>query len=285
MSIGVDIGGSGVRAGRVAVGLIQGDVARRNLFGRSLDEVVEAVAAAVAEVDDGSPVGVGMPGFIHAGVVHGSPNFPGWRGVDLRAALQRRLVRDVSVENDANVAALGAWVSRGGTEDLVMLTLGTGVGGGVVTGGRLLTGSVGTGAELGHIHVGGARRCGCGGVGCLEMWCGTVGLVAAAAERGHRAGDGSDIRSAAEGGETWAIEILAQAAEHLGKGLVTLVNIFNPDVVVIAGGLTAARFWLDPAEEWLMRNGVPPSTSHVRVVWGGRADVWAIVGAGALAGR
>jgi glucokinase len=245
--------------------------------------VVEAVAVAVSEVDDGGPIGVGMPGFIRDGVVHGSPNFPGWSDVDLRAALARRLDRQVCVANDANVAALGAWASRGGTEDLVMLTLGTGVGGGVVMGGRLLTGALGTGAELGHIHVGGNRPCGCGGLGCLETWCGTVGLVAAAAERGVAASDGAAVRTAAERGEAWAIEVLSDAAEHLGKGLVTLVNIFNPDVVIIAGGLTAARYWFEPAEAWLLRYGVPPSAEHVEVVWGGRADIWAIVGAGALA--
>ena len=285
MSIGVDIGGSGVRAGRVIDDVIAGEVARGSLTGRPLEHVVEAVAVAVAQVDDGSPVGVGMPGFIRNGVVHGSPNFPGWDKVDLREALALRLGRDVAVANDANVAALGAWASRGATDDLVMLTLGTGVGGGAVIGGRPLTGSAGTGAELGHIHVGGTRPCGCGGIGCLETWCGTVGLLAAAAEHGVAAKDGADIRAAAERGEAWAVEVLGLAAEHLGKGLVTLVNVFNPDVVVIAGGLTAARYWLEPAEAWLMRYAVPPSAELVQVVWGGRADVWAIVGAGALAGR
>lgn len=150
-------------------------------------------------------------------------------------------------------------------------------------GGRLLVGAGGTGAELGHIHVGGDRACGCGGAGCLEMWCGTVGLKAAALERGRAVLDGEEVIEAARAGEIWAVEVIQAAAEHLGKGLVSLVNVFNPDVVVIAGGLAQAGDLLAPAETWLRARAVPPSASRARLVWGGRADRWAILGAGALA--
>lgn len=279
MRIGVDIGGSGVRAGRVGEDGIEGALVREALADRDVGTVVAAVTRAVEALGGAEAVGVGVPGFVRDGVVLGSPNFPGWHEVDLRSALHASLGVPVFVGNDANVAALGVWAERGATEELVLLTLGTGVGGGVVTGGRLLVGARGTGAELGHIHVAGDRPCGCGGRGCLETWCGTAGLIRVAAERGHPVQDGASVVAAAEAGEPWAVRLLDEAAEHLGKGLVTLVNIFNPDVVVIAGGLAAAARWLRPAEGWMRTHGVPPSARHVRVAWEGRADRWAILGA------
>jgi glucokinase len=282
--IGVDIGGSGVRAARVQGGAFASEIVARPLVDRSPARVLDAVADAIAPLGP-APVGVGVPGFVHRGVVLGSPNFPGWEGYDLQAALHARLGVPVAVGNDANVAALGAWAERGGDELLVLLTLGTGVGGGVVVDGRPLVGAGGTGAELGHLFVGGARRCGCGGVGCLETWCGTVGLCAAARERGVEVADGETVVAAADAGEPWALEVLAGAALHLGRALVSLVNVFNPDVVVIAGGLAAARRHLVSAEDHLRVHGVPPSVARARIVWGGRAERWAILGAAAQLGE
>jgi glucokinase len=280
--VGVDIGGSGVRAARVDGGALASPIAARPAPAPSPEALVEAVASLAAELG-ATGVGVGVPGFVHDGVVLGSPNLPWLAGVDLRAALVERAGVPVAVGNDANVAALGAWAERGATEDLVVLTLGTGVGGGVVVGGRLLVGAGGTGAELGHIYVGGERSCGCGGVGCLETWCGTVGLRAGAAERGFRVSDGLDVVAAADAGEPWALDVLAEAATHLGFGLITLVNVFNPDAVVIAGGLAGARHHLGAAERALA-HAVPPSAARVRIAWGGRADRWAILGAAAQLG-
>lgn len=283
--LGVDIGGTGVRAARVQDGRIVTSIGRRELFERSLDEVVGAVRALHGELG-GDAVGVGVPGFVRRdGVMIASPNFPGWEGVRLGEELTQALGVPVAVGNDANLAALGLWRRRGGHENLVLLTLGTGVGGGVVLDGRPLIGTGGTASELGHIYVGGDRRCGCGGAGCLEMWCGTVGLLAAAAERGVDVRRGSAIVAAADAGETWALEVLAEAAEHLGKGLVTLVNTFAPDVVVIGGGLTAGRRYFFPAEDWLRRHGVPPSVEGMHIVWEGPVDGFAIVGAAELASQ
>ncbi|MFK7927913.1 MAG: ROK family protein [Myxococcota bacterium] len=284
MAIGVDIGGSGVRGARVGPDGLQSAVVSRPLSARTVSAVLDAVASVHLELGGGL-VGVGVPGFVRDGVVLGSPNLPDLAGVDLRAALQERLEAPCAVANDANVAALGIWHQRGGTEDVVLLTLGTGVGGGIITGGQLLQGSGGTGAEIGHVVVGGTRACGCGGRGCLETWCSNVGLLSAAAEQGHVVTSGEQVVLAADDGQAWAVEILNEAAQHLGFGLVTLVNLFNPDAVVMLGGLAAARTWWEPAVQWMSDNAVPPSAKRVRVVWGGRADEAAILGAGILAGR
>jgi glucokinase len=283
--IGVDVGGTGVRAAAIGEDGAMGPVVRLPLADRRVATVVDAVAAAVEGAGGADRAGVGVPGFVRQGVVLGSPNFPEWRDVPLKASLEARLSVPVTVENDANAAALGCWALRGRREDLVLLTLGTGVGGGVVTEGRLLRGAGGTGAELGHIHVGGDRRCGCGGIGCLETWVSNGGIVKGAADRGEVVQDAAAVVARAEAGEAWAQDVVREAGEALGKGLVTFVNLFNPDVVVISGGLTAAEHLLrPPSDAWLRRYGIRPSVEWCSIVWEGRADPFAITGAAFAAG-
>lgn len=281
--VGVDIGGSGVRAALVDAHGQLGEVWRVRLTDRDLSSVVGAVATLVRELGGADAVGAGVPGFVSDGRVLASPNFPTWRDVAFRDALERALSVPVVVENDANTAAWGAWVRGGRAGDLVLLTLGTGVGGGVVSGGQLLRGAGGTGAELGHVYVGGERRCRCGGVGCLETVCSTVGLLATARESGVEVADGAEVVRLAEQGDPWARGALDGAGRALGRGLVTLVNLFNPDRVAIAGGLSAARPWLEePAMAWLRSHGIGPSVRRVHLSWEGRADAFAILGAAEL---
>lgn len=281
--VGIDIGGSGVRAALVDGSDRAIAPARVALAARTVDVVLEATERAVAEAVGSTAieaVGVGVPGFVRRRVVLASPNFPSWREVPLGALLEARLGVPVAILNDANAAALGAWEQHGGGADLVLLTLGTGVGGGVISEGRLLTGRAGTGAELGHIFVGGQRPCGCGGVGCLETWCSTTGLIRAAAEQGHEVADGAALVEAASAGQAWAAELLDEAGRHLGVGLVTLINLFAPQIVAIAGGLSQASGVLaPPAEAWLRAHGIAANVDQVSIVWLGPADGLAIAGA------
>jgi len=278
-NIGIDIGGSGLRAAVVQEGKM-GPIVSHSLVDRSVDRVVDAVATLVHKLRPSGRIGVCLPGFIQAGVVRASPNFPSWSEVPMASKLADRLGRPVSVLNDANAAALGAWSCRGEREDLVLLSLGTGVGGGVVIDGRLLLGSGGTGAELGHIHVGGERACGCGARGCLETWISTTGLLSAARQRGQEAADGQDIVRRADAGERWAIEICDAAAGALGRGLVSLVNIFNPDTVLLTGGLARARHRFEPlALATLKAGAIGPSLEQVELVWGPRSEEFSIIGA------
>lgn len=284
MDLGVDIGGSGVRVGVVAPDGSVSDVRRTTLADRDPDTVIDAVVSAIGERRP-ARLGVGVPGFVQGRTVLASPNFPAWKGLDLGERLEARLGVPVAVENDANAAALGAWHRRGGRGDLVLLTLGTGVGGGIVTGGRLLRGATGTGAEVGHLWAGGERPCGCGGQGCLETWCSTQGLRRAAAEAGHAVNDGLEVVEAARAGIPWAADAVREAGRRLGIGLVTLVNLFEPDVIALAGGLSLARDLLEPpAEAWLRRYGIRPNATRVALEWLGRADDLAIAGA-ALSAR
>lgn len=283
MEVGVDIGGSGVRAGTVAPDGGVSDVRRVRLADRDPDTVIAAVVEAIGERRP-ARVGVGVPGFVRGRTVLASPNFPAWRDFDLGARLEERLGVGVAVENDANAAAVGAWARGGRQGDLVLLTLGTGVGGGIVSGGRLLRGSTGTGAEVGHLWAGGERPCGCGGQGCLETWCSTNGLRRAAEEAGHTVADGEEVVVEARAGAPWAVAAVTEAGRRLGLGLVTLVNLFEPDVIALAGGLSLASDLLGPpAEGWLRRYGIRPNAERVRLQWLGRADDLAIAGAAAAA--
>lgn len=283
--VGVDVGGTGVRAAWVDDDGNMGPVARLALPDREVPTIVDVVARAVEASGGADRVGVGVPGFVRAGTVLGSPNFPEWRDVPLGKLLAARLGADVFVENDANAAALGCWGLMGAKGDVVMLTLGTGVGGGIVIDGQLFRGAGGTGAELGHIYAGGVRKCGCGGIGCLETWASNGGIVKGAAERGRVVQDAAAVLALADQGEGWARDVWDEAADGLGRGLVTIVNVFDPDLLVITGGLTAAQHRLWPrAEAYLKRHGIPPSVAWTRVLWEGRADPYAIVGA-ALAAR
>lgn len=283
-AVGIDIGGSGVRAARVANGHIVGTPARLVLEDRSVETVLRAVATLVGQLGGADCVGAGMPGFLREGVVLASPNFPDWRDVDLRGLIAERLSVGAVVENDANAATIGAARHFGLTGDVVMVTLGTGVGGGVITDGRLLRGTAGTAGELGHTFVGGDRRCNCGGIGCLEQYCSTTGLLRSAEEAGRPCEEGRHVVDAARRGEPWATAILEDAAEKLGVALCNFVNMFAPDVLVIAGGLSKAEDLLaERALSRLMTYGIPANVARVAVRWVGPADTLAIVGSGMLA--
>lgn len=278
--VGVDVGGSGVRAAHVDdAGGVHGLIAVP-LPDRSVVSVCAAIERAVRGLEP-ERVGVGVPGFLRDGAIQASPNFPEWRAVPLGALLEERLGLPVVVENDANSAALGAWWERGGDHDVVLLTLGTGVGGGVVSGGQLLRGLRGTASELGHLYVGGDAPCGCGGVGCLETWASTVGLVRLAAEAGHPVRSGRHVVEAADGGEPWGVAVLEAVNQHLGIGLASLANLYAPHEIVIVGGLAQDPTPWSAAVRIFQERVIPANLCPV--VWLGRADTLAIAGAARLA--
>jgi glucokinase len=282
--VGVDVGGSGVRAATVSARGDVGPVQRVVLPDREVETVVRAVASVVEAHGGADAIGVGVPGFVRGGVVRASPNFPSWRDVDIARRLADATGARVAVENDANAAALGHVAQRGDGRDLVLLGLGTGVGGGIVLGGHLRRGANGAAAELGHLHVGGDAVCGCGNRGCLETWAGTVGLVARARALGREVSDGKGVVDAAAAGEAWAAGLLADAGRALGVAMGLLVNTLAPDVIVVSGGLVAAERWLRPAADAaLAASSVAAARDGLTVDWLPGSDTWAIAGAGASA--
>src|SRR5262249_10294002 len=191
-------------------------------------------------------VGVGTPGFIimEKGIITGSPNMPGFHDFPIRAEIERQLGAPVVLENDANAAALGEkWMGAGrDADDLALLTLGTGIGGGIIAGGKVLHGFVGMAGELGHTTVyPRGNPCGCGNRGCLEKHASATAVVAMAKMMGLGDNLTSEaVYRLAAGGNEKARMVFETMGEALGIALAALVNIFNYPLYLLSGGMLPA---------------------------------------------
>lgn len=271
LTIGVDVGGTKIAAGVVDE---QGEVlarARRDSPASDAEAIEKSIADLVVELRAAVDrpvvgVGVGAAGFIDAtrSTVLFAPNLA-WRDEPLRADLEALLGLPVVVENDGNAAAWGEFVYGAGrdVDDLLLVAVGTGVGGGIVLDGRLHRGASGIAAEIGHLRVvPGGRLCGCGNTGCWEQYASGSALVAdarAAAEADPEAArvllagapvsalDGPMITAAARAGDPFARARLAELGRWLGEGIASLAAVLDPAAAVIGGGVSAAGdLLLDP---------------------------------------
>lgn len=268
--VGIDLGGTNVKTAVVSRdGRVLGKDSRPTEADKGLDAVIDRMvegvdaALAAAKLDRKAmlAVGVGAPGPMNwqTGVVFAPPNLPGWDNVPLADLMTRRLDAPVFVDNDANVACYGEfWSGAGqGVDSMVLLTLGTGVGGGIVVFGKLLRGIDGTAAEIGHICVKReGRQCNCGARGCLEAYASVTGMLRTAVKgvkEGGRdtlltrmcGGDldkltGKMISDAIEKNDTFAKWVMEETGRWLGVGIGSLINLLNPEKVVLAGGMIGA---------------------------------------------
>ena len=260
---GVDIGGTTVKLGffdREGTLLDKWEIPTRteddgcNILPDVADSISEKLKDKEVAIDDVAGIGVGAPGPIDGeGVVHRAVNL-GWGVFSIKKTLEDILHLPVMAGNDANVAALGEmWKGGGrGSRDLIMVTLGTGVGGGIITDGRILTGVCGAGGEIGHVHVEDAETesCNCGNYGCLEQYTSATGITRLA----NRKLAGCDKESVLRGGEVsaktvfdavkqkdaLAMEIAEEFGQNLGDGLAVIASVINPDTIVIGGGVSRA---------------------------------------------
>ena len=274
-AIGVDVGGTKILAGVLdREGVVDRRESRPTPVSSQedllaeLDSVVESLLT-----DDVAALGFGIPSTIdqRTGRAVSSVHVP-LADIDFRARMAGRFGLPVAIDNDGNAAAIAEWkLGAGrGASHLVMLTLGTGIGGGLILDGRPYRGSIGAGAELGHmvIDYGGPPCVGnCTGHGHFEVL--AAGSAADdAAERRYGAGKvARDLVDAAEGGDDGAIADLAELGHRLGAGIATLVNIFNPELVVVGGGFAdAGDLILGPARETLAIEALAPGRDLVRIV-------------------
>ncbi len=238
--LGVDVGGT-----KVAVASVEGGEARHAVeyptplesAGALLDCIERAVKEVAAVAGEPEAIGIGVPSQIEwsTGKVLASVNIP-LADLPLREELGRRVGAPVYVDNDASCAALAEANAIDATE-LVMLTLGTGVGGGIVTGGRIFRGAHGLGGELGHVVVeADGPECpgACPNRGCLEAFCSGTALERAAGRKGR------EVVAAAREGDADALAHLDRLGRYLGIGISNMVNTFQPEIVAIGGGLSAA---------------------------------------------
>jgi len=276
-SFGVDVGGTTIKMGLFDTEgnvLDKWEIVTRTENGgvNVLPDIAEAVNKKMAEKSiektDVAGVGIGVPGPVDSkGIVHKCVNL-GWGVLNINDELGKLLGLPVKGGNDANVAALGEmWKGGGqGFDSIVVVTLGTGVGGGIIIDGEILTGATGAAGEIGHIHVDDEETevCGCGNTGCLEQYASATGVVRLANRTlakttkatTLKAGEVSakDVWDAVKAGDEVAIEIAEQFGEYLGKGLASIAGVVNPEAFVIGGGVSKAG---DVLLDYIRKNYTP----------------------------
>ena len=291
--IGVDLGGTKILSGLVGPG---GAVERRYEIGtpvESTEALLEGLDAAVEAVLDDrvAALGFGIPSTIdqRLGRVIASVNIP-LAGVDLRGRMRERWGLPCGIDNDANAAAIAEWRIGAGrdTTDMVMLTIGTGVGGGLILGGRPYRGRTGAGAEVGHIvilHDGPPCQGNCTGRGHLEALCSGHAATLLAREAFGPAADAHRLVRLANEGDATAKGILEGIGERLGSAMGTLVNLFTPERVVIGGGFGAAawHYLLEPARRIARRESLEPGRSLLEIVPAELGTAAGLIGAGFVA--
>jgi glucokinase len=259
-SIGVDLGGTNLRAAAIGQdGVILERIAGRTPIQAGPTAVVTEMVASIEELQRRLGdrkllgVGIGVPGFIELkkGVVAGWGNAPAFNGYPIRDEIERRLGARVILENDANAAALGEkWIGAGkDVDDLVLLTLGTGIGGGIIIGGRILHGYLGMAGELGHLTISpNGNPCGCGNNGCLEKHASATAIAGMGilVNLGDCPTSLQVYQLAVEGSER-ARAVFRTMGEALGIALANLVNIFNFPLYLISGGPLPAWEFFAPA--------------------------------------
>lgn len=261
---GVDIGGTTVKLGFFDVEgnlLEKWEIPTRTegCGSHILPDIADSILAKIDErkiaPEVVAGVGIGAPGPIdNEGIIHKAANL-GWGTFSIKETLEEILHMPVVAGNDANVAALGEmWKGGGqGFDDVVLVTLGTGVGGGIIIGGKMLNGSTGAGGEIGHIHVEDSETeaCGCGNKGCLEQYASATGITRLAKKKLQQSDRDSILRQASEISaktvfeavaqkDSLAMETAADFGKYLGDGLAAIACVVNPEVIVIGGGVSRA---------------------------------------------
>ena len=310
---GVDLGGTTINTGVVSVdgqrvlGLhtapTQADRGPKYVVDKIIGMVRESmrIASEEAGLDDGAilGVGIGSPGPLDraTGTVIETPNL-GWRNFPLRDLIANALGLPAELDNDANAATIGEWWVGAGrdVDTLIGVTLGTGIGGGIVLGGELYHGASDVAGEIGHMSIDSTgRKCKCGNYGCLEAYASGPAIAARAVE-GLQTGEESLLPELVEGelsritaetvyegivaGDVFAREVMRDTAKFLGSGLANLINVLNPEMIVISGGVTrAGDHLLEPLRNEVRRRAFRHAFESCRIVTSALGTSAGVIGA------
>ncbi|MFL5673792.1 MAG: ROK family protein, partial [Chloroflexota bacterium] len=308
--LALDIGGTKLAAGVVAADgrvLSMATIPSRveegpdAMIARHLDLAREMVRAAGIELASVRAVGIACGGPLDpsTGVIQSPPNLPGWDDVPLVRTVAAALGRPTVVDNDATAGALAEWwfgAGRAGSiRDLVYLTISTGIGGGLILDGRVYRGAALNAGELGHLTVDyRGRLCGCGRRGCLEAYA-SGSSIARRAREALDAGESSslsdrpvvraeDVAEAAAAGDPLAVRIWDETTEILGSAVANILDIFDPELVVLGGGVTrAGPQLLEPVRRIGLRDAMPPAARAADVVLSALGDELGVVSAASVA--
>ncbi|MBD3312256.1 ROK family protein [archaeon] len=280
MNIGVDVGGTKIRTGLVKDGRVVKHIKVLTGADKGKKHVLKQIIKTIKKVmsSDVKGIGVGVPGAVdnnRARAVN-LPNIPSLNKTNLKLILEKEFKKKVVLGNDSNAFTLAESVSGAGrgSRNVVGLTLGTGVGGGLVINQQIYTGKCCAG-EAGHItinHMG--RKCSCGGRGCLEEYVSARAITRYSKELIGRGLKPRAVEDKAREGDEKAVMVYQRAGEYLGAGLVTINNLMHPDLIIIGGGLSKADYLIiKPAREVLKSNGFFKPSKVVKAKLGSDAGV------------
>ncbi len=308
--IGIDIGGTNIAAGLVdESGSIIAKLSSPTGAEKGLDFIVDEMAALCQRLMEKSglsrenigAVGIGLPGIVspQEGIVYFCPNL-NWRNIPLRDMFSQRINLPVHIGNDANVAAWAEYASGvfKGKDSCIFLTLGTGLGGGIILDGKMLTGSHNVGAEPGHmLLVAGGNPCNCGAKGCFERYASATALINMAKDAIssgkaslilEKAGaienvDAKCVIDSAKEGDKTALEVFEAYANYLALGIVSLINLFDPQVIALGGGVSnAGEFLLEAVRRHVKENVLFKNLPYADIVIATLGNDAGIIGAAML---
>ena len=294
--VGVDVGGTNIKLGVVGP---SGKVIVRNSFATKpfAFSRIKLITALAREIEASiitagltkkqiAGVGIGLPGLVdfEKGYVRFLPNIPGWRGVHLKSILQKKIHLPVFVDNDVKMITLAEskFGAGKGVRNLVCLTLGTGVGSGLILNGQLYRGEGNAAGELGHMPLNEhGPKCNCGGIGCFETYVGNRPLFALASRMMGKPGmTTQSMYALAKKGNKKALLFWKKASEHIGNGLVGIVNLLNPRLIIIGGGVSNnERFLFKTITETIRRRAMSLQGSAFKIKRAQFKDDAGIIGA------
>lgn len=294
--IGIDLGATNLK-----IGLLR----RNQIIGRKVlptqdfgtrENLITGLSSAISDILSEKKIsrknvlgiGIGVPGPVDfsKGVVHFLPNIKGWHNVSLKAIIQRKVHLPVVIDNDANLMSLAE--SRIGAargyQNVIGITLGTGVGGGIIINGHLYRGASFAAGELGHIPLNEAGpECNCGGIACLERYIGNRYILGNARRIFGKSISLEKVSLLARQGNAKAIGVWNKVANHLGVGLSGVINFFNPDAVVIGGGVAnAGKFIFDRITMVIQKRAMPTQAKTAKILKAGLGNDAGMIGAALL---
>lgn len=295
--VGIDLGGTNTKIGLLNIG---GDILKssiiKTLSSEGVDKTMERIWGVIQElaketninVEDIKGIGMGIPGPVEEqSIVAFFANFPWGTNVNIKEKLEKITGIETKLDNDANIIALGEakYGAAKGSKSSVTVALGTGIGGGIYVNGMLISGFKGAGGEIGHMKiVKEGRLCGCGQRGCFEAYASATGLIREAVSRltvnkqnllytmieGNIAGlEAKDIFDAAKEGDAFSLDLVDYEAEYLAMGIANILNIINPETIVLGGGVAlAGDILLNPLRKKLEKYALPVTLEDLKIVQG-----------------
>lgn len=295
--VGIDLGGTNTKIGLLN---IEGDILKssiiKTLSSEGVDKTMERIWSVIQElaketdvnIENVKGIGMGIPGPVEdQSIVAFFANFPWGTNVNVKEKLEKITGIETKLDNDANIIALGEakYGAAKGSKSSVTVALGTGIGGGIYVNGMLISGFKGAGGEIGHMKiVKDGRVCGCGQKGCFEAYASATGLIREAVSRltvnkqnllytmieGNIAGlEAKDIFDAAKEGDAFSLDLVDYEAEYLAMGIANILNIINPETIVLGGGVAlAGDILLDPLRKKLEKYALPVTLEDLKIVQG-----------------